>query len=121
VQLEWDDIPETVKNNLETQLEKNYKEFDMVSLTYLLRGSVFMKYRWYEKKKIRETILQCFSRAFRPSKEQWSDNHFAACIFDLGKVGMKWVDLPTDVQETIFNEVGERINSFRSLSVLLEG
>jgi hypothetical protein len=121
LQLKWEDIPEGAKKNLEIQLEKNCQEFNMVSLTYLLRGSIFMKYQWHEKDEIREAILQSISRTFRRGKEEWSDNHFATCIFELGKSGMKWNEVPTDVQETIFKGIGEPTNSFRSLSVLLVG
>jgi hypothetical protein len=121
LRLKWKHIPETARKNLEIQLEKNCQEFDMVSLTYLLSGSVFMKYQWNEKDEIREAILQSISRTFRRGEEEWSGNHFATCIFSLGKAGIKWKELPTDVQETIYKGIGEPTNSFRSLSVLLEG
>jgi hypothetical protein len=119
--LKWEDIPEGAKKNLEIQLENSCKEFDMVSLAYLLRGTVFMKYEWNEKEEIRKAILQSFSRTFRTGKEEWSGNHFATCVFNLGNSGMKWNELPRDVQETIYKGIGEPTNSFRSLSVLLVG
>jgi hypothetical protein len=119
--LKWEDIPKDAKENLEIQLGKNCKEFDMVSHIYLLKGSVCMDYQWNKKKEIREAILQSFSRAFKRGKEEWSDIHFATCIFHLGKTGIQWKYLPKEVKETIFKGIEEPINSFLSLSVLLRG
>jgi hypothetical protein len=124
--LKWIDIPPKVRNQLETELlltraNEKGNDFSNNSFTMLLRGCTLMKYRWQFTSEIGDVIFSLFCQTFTPANERWSPSQLASCISDIGEVGIKWIKLPKEAQETILQGMEARSGSFNSLSALFYG
>jgi hypothetical protein len=80
---------------------------------FLLRGCAALDYKWQTNQPVRERVFATFSQSFH------SGSNFTTTCISLRRIGLKWNDLPVEVQDSVF----ERIKSESSLNALflLEG
>jgi hypothetical protein len=125
MELLWDEIPDLAREEVERGLKRNVGRFNHISLTDLLNAFELLRYNWTENPEMRKVIFKSFCRAFStdPAKDVHARGGLSAGVFYFGKIGLRWNELPEEVQETILRELlsySDSLTAFQ-LKCLLEG
>jgi hypothetical protein len=123
--LKWKDIPDKITGKIEHGLLKNVGRFNHVSFTALLKACGLLDYQWTGKPQTSEVIFQSWSTVFSDETGNNSDGGrgLSNCVYYLGKTGIRWTELPSEVQGIIMCE-SSRLTSLLShfqRKSLLEG
>jgi hypothetical protein len=124
--VKWKDLSKETKSSFETMLLNNYGWMNVSDLSLVLRGFMFLDYKWQENEAVSESIFSVFHTLFTSEESFSLQTHveFVKCIYAFSEMGLEWAALSADVKRAIFEGIEKR-SSFvfraRELSRLFVG
>jgi hypothetical protein len=120
--LKWNKIPTGTKVSIESALMSNCQHMSQVDAFRLLTSLSLLCYEWHNQ---RELILSSFRTALAKEKSfsPESQKLFVSWVHNMAEAGVKWTDLPEDVNLIIFQGIEKCSAAFgtKELAVLFHG
>jgi hypothetical protein len=116
--LTWKELPMKIQERLEESLLKKIKSMNEVSLSCFMKGSVGMGYEWNKRDKVKEMIFSLLEDFYNgKNKIKHPGRLFAAIVYNMGELGMKWEDISEQLGEGIFSGIEACSYSFNSQQI----
>lgn len=111
MEIQWKQIPNEVRMNLEKSLIKNMSKFTPLSFMSFLLGSIGMEYRcrWHHEQQLIELLYQRILSIMVKENNQYQQMNdiriFATIVYSMGKFGMEHYRLPSSLSTAIYEEL----------------
>jgi hypothetical protein len=115
--VKWDQLPESIRGNLEKALLSNILRMGEVELSCFLKGGAALDYRWHKKTQIKDLVFtSLFDRYGVKSKIRPElAREVGSMIYNMGEAGLKWnIDITDKMKTGIYNGIEKCAPSFDS-------
>jgi hypothetical protein len=114
--VKWDELPDEVQSKLELSLLATSRTLDDVDFASLLSSCTGLGLKWNERNDLRGCFFSSFARIFSFGNSSTAKS-FVASIYNFGRIGLLWSDVPLDVRKTILEGIQHQSDLFDPQSV----
>jgi hypothetical protein len=115
MRLQWSTIPRDIRKNLEQSLLEKGNDFSIGELSDFLEESLQMNCRWNANENIRKMVYNGIKRWFGDKNNILVDKKgLCDIIYGFGEVNTKWVHIPKEIRECVYNGIEKHSSHFNS-------